>query len=86
MGKPREAGGKGRRKRVGGRARGSCGGAFEQTICWDCANAVLGCSWSRSYTPVEGWDAVPTKVHRQEGPPMDSYLVRSCPEFRRDRR
>lgn len=49
------------------------------TLCWECANANCGCSWSQSFKPVEGWVAIPTysKVFR-------SYIVIECPEFDRD--
>ena len=58
------------------------------TICWDCKNAVLGCSWSKNFEPVEGWKAVPTKLsagdHNDET--IDSFDVRECPEFVPDER
>lgn len=56
-----------------------------QSLCWDCQNACGGCSWSRSFTPVEGWEARPTKIKlipNKEGLEYtDSYHVISCPEF-----
>lgn len=42
------------------------------TLCWVCQNCFGGCSWSRDYTPVEGWKAKKTP---------NSYLVLSCPSF-----
>ena len=51
-----------------------------KTICWKCANAVpdpvnnIGCSWSREFKPVEGWEAIQKK---------NSYNVWKCPEFKR---
>ncbi len=48
----------------------------KETLCWTCQNACGGCSWSRSFTPVEGWEAKPTKNEQ-----TDSYRVISCPEF-----
>jgi hypothetical protein len=55
--------------------------AKQMTLCWQCANAVpnnetgRGCSWSRSFKPVPGWDA-------NDGERSTvSYHVRSCPEF-----
>lgn len=61
------------------------------SICWKCRNAVpagrYGCSWSRSFHPVEGWDAKPTLIkntsHRK-GLGMthsNSFRVRKCPRF-----
>ena len=49
----------------------------EMTLCWDCANACTdGCSWSKSFIPVEGWDAVEMHIGRDP-----SYLVKECPKF-----
>ena len=50
-----------------------------QTLCWDCANACVGCSWSRQFLPVKGW-----KATRTYGKTFDSYIVHECPEFVRD--
>jgi len=59
------------------------------TLCWDCANALGGCSWSKSFTPVEGWTAIRHKRRynndKNEGRlDCDSYKVIDCPEFIRD--
>lgn len=53
------------------------------TLCWECDNAYGGCSWSRNFTPVEGWDAqYVRRVYKSKGVyVMDSYEVRNCPEF-----
>lgn len=42
------------------------------SLCWDCQNACCGCSWSRSFEPVEGWEARPSG---------DSFFVINCPQF-----
>ncbi len=57
-----------------------------ETLCWTCKNAVLGCSWSKNFTPVEGWEAVPTKVrgNLELDEWLDSYLVISCPKYIED--
>ena len=59
------------------------GTAYSQTLCWDCINAVPngehGCEWSRSFKPVEGWNAVVDKFHENAG-----VTVLSCPKFERD--
>lgn len=71
------------------------------TLCWKCANACGGCSWSdMSFTPVKGWKAVPTKIwvdhspkySRREGKRKDRYMRRidsfrviECPEFVSDK-
>ena len=55
------------------------------TLCWCCAKATTGgCSWSRSFIPVEGWEATSTII--KEGAPRlsHSYKVHSCPEFVED--
>lgn len=56
------------------------------TLCWTCQNACGGCSWSdRSFTPVEGWDAVPTVLHaKHTGERVDSFLVKECPQYKAD--
>lgn len=60
------------------------------TLCWDCANYCGGCSWSRNFTPVEGWSA---NLHRSDRynhgkliGVTESYEVISCPEFVSDSR
>lgn len=49
------------------------------TLCWECANALCGCSWSQRFEPVPGWVATPTY---NKG--IQSYIVTECPEFDRD--
>ena len=58
----------------------------KETLCWTCKNAVCGCSWSKSLTPVDGWDAIPTKVrgNAELDEWLDSFLVVSCPEYEED--
>jgi hypothetical protein len=58
----------------------------EQTLCWRCKNTYADkCCWFKDFTPVPGWDAVPTKlsaVSEARVPRyVDSYLVRRCPNF-----
>ena len=56
------------------------------TLCWDCKNATNnGCEWSRSFKPVEGWNAVPSAilVGGANDKYTDSYLVLECPKFER---
>lgn len=51
---------------------------YVYSLCWSCINAVPnshhGCSWSRKFEPVEGWEA-------QYDILKDSYKVLSCPLF-----
>ena len=62
-------------------------------LCWDCANACGGCEWSDHLEPVPGWDASPTsRVLKVGGKGKGgtrveaSFVIRSCPKFRRDTR
>lgn len=57
------------------------------TLCWSCQNASCGCSWSRWYEPVDGWDAEKTIIlSGNEYPDIESYLVKKCPEYIKDRK
>jgi hypothetical protein len=61
------------------------------TLCWGCQRATggkNGCSWSRGFRPVIGWDAIETKMKMQrtkggtwEKISIGSYVVLRCPEF-----
>ena len=62
--------------------------AYTQTKCFECQNAVptlkRGCSWSRNFEPVQGWEAIPTTVgmgHKR----VPSYVVINCPSYIPDR-
>jgi len=57
-------------------------------LCWNCKHACGGCSWSRNFTPVEGWTAAPTVINverTRRGKPfvrsIASYDIQSCPQF-----
>lgn len=52
----------------------------KETLCWTCKNACGGCSWSQSFTPVEGWDATETVLKCAEGEET-SYFVSGCPLY-----
>lgn len=56
-----------------------------ETLCWTCKKATGGCSWSKSFTPIEGWKAIPTKVkindRSRRGDETDSFDIYECPEF-----
>lgn len=61
----------------------------KMTLCWDCANACGGCSWSSEFRPVDGWEATPTrvKVYRWKYggiKEVDSFHVTKCPLFKDD--
>ena len=53
---------------------------WTDTLCWSCSKACGECSWSRSLTPVEGWEAeeVSRSTNHNEFP---SYKVLECPEY-----
>lgn len=59
-----------------------------ETICWTCENALGDCSWHTSFTPVDGWDAIPTKIKGAfpDSPEIDSYCVLKCPNYRKEKR
>ena len=47
------------------------------TLCWDCKNSTTnGCEWAKSFTPVDGWKAIPSVAGTS-----DSYCVFECPKF-----
>ena len=50
------------------------------TLCWECKNACGGCSWSRHFIPVSGWDAEETTLKCLDGD-IKSFFVNSCPEY-----
>lgn len=58
------------------------------TLCWKCANACGGCSWSADFIPVDGWNAIPTIISANHGcglyADIESYIVKSCPRFKDD--
>ena len=47
--------------------------------CWKCKNCYGDCSWSSSFEPVVGWDAIQTILGNDI-----SYRIISCPEFDAD--
>ena len=50
--------------------------------CCTCKNFYNGCSWSRSFTPVDGWKANPTVItHGNRS--LESYEILYCPEYER---
>lgn len=51
------------------------------SLCQICARKVGTCSWERDFTPVPGWDAIPTTVLMQSGVREQSYRVLDCPLY-----
>ncbi len=56
-------------------------------LCWSCQKACGKCSWSRKVNPkpVQGWIAFPTRVFCSKGRYTDSYDIRFCPEYVKDK-
>lgn len=60
------------------------------TICWNCCKATGNCSWSKNFTPIDGWKAKKTILNlgysAYSGRPKKavSYIVKQCPEFEPD--
>lgn len=60
--------------------------------CWDCVNACGGCEWADRLEPVPGWDATPTQRVLKCGGGRGgtrieaSFVIHSCPKFRRETR
>lgn len=64
------------------------------TLCWKCKNAVpkisggkyiAGCSWSIKFEPVKGWTARKSVKQGRNGSFLESWNVKSCPEYEADR-
>ena len=49
-----------------------------ESLCFRCGNCLDGCSWSRSFVPVEGWRAEPNYINSDEA---ESYHVIECPLY-----
>lgn len=60
----------------------------KETLCWKCAKACGGCSWSsRAHKPVTGWTAERRDLYIQNSSvPVESYVVYDCPEYVSDGR
>lgn len=54
----------------------------KDSLCWNCKNSGGGCSWSKSFEPVEGWNAEKTLIKNSPYESYESYLVKECPEFK----
>ena len=56
---------------------------LKYSLCWTCRNACGGCSWSRDFQPVKGWEAVPT-YHISNGEHANSFHVYKCPLYKEE--
>ena len=56
---------------------------WNEQPCWDCKNACGGCSWSKNFTPVNGWvvEKVPFKSGLLDNSNDYTYKIFECPEF-----
>lgn len=64
----------------------------QANICFDCENAMGGCSWSAldpvtgkpQFKPVPGWTATPAVLQAKNGSyqyKWDTYSITACPQF-----
>lgn len=52
--------------------------------CWSCTKYAGGCSWSREFKPVPGWEAEPRTYGarpKYKVPEVNSYEIVACPEY-----
>lgn len=49
----------------------------KEQLCFSCKNACGNCSWSKNFTPVEGWTAEKIVLPRE----VETYAIYSCPEY-----
>lgn len=54
---------------------------FTVQPCCTCCKAIGGCSWSRDFEPVKGWEAIPTIIHQSNSADIHSYAILQCPEY-----
>ena len=52
------------------------------TLCWSCKNCTGGCSWSKKFEPVRGWEATKTFIASDKS---NSYMVHMCPKYEIDK-
>lgn len=58
--------------------------------CWSCTKYAGGCSWTRKFEPIPGWDAVPTvksgscRGNGVKYAAIETYEIRHCPEYEDD--
>lgn len=53
---------------------------YEQ-ICWTCKKCIGGCSWSRDFIPIEGWDAELDTHTRVDANDSITYKIYDCPQY-----
>lgn len=55
----------------------------KEQLCWSCKKCIFGCSWSRAFIPVPGWDADKEYHTRRDAHAVVTYKIYDCPEFER---
>lgn len=55
---------------------------LEQPCC-TCRKFCGGCSWSKDFTPVDGWKAIPTIIHHGDNRDIPSFKIMFCPKYER---
>lgn len=57
-------------------------------LCWTCARACGGCSWSADFTPVKGWTAKKVTMYVDRGEyethRTETYKITACPLYKDD--
>ena len=54
-----------------------------EQLCWSCDKCISGCSWSRDFVPVPGWDADADYHTRSDARDIKTYKIYDCPEFKK---
>ena len=58
---------------------------YKTQLCWTCARACGGCSWSANFQPVKGWTATKTIMNVDRGAyekrRIKTYKIRACPLY-----
>lgn len=55
-----------------------------ESLCFGCKKAVCGCSWSKYFKPVDGWNAEKVKLNISKEKTINTYQVKACPLFESD--
>lgn len=59
-------------------------------LCWNCkrtgaCKGVKPCPWAAAFKPVKGWEATPTVIRELDGTKVESYDIKACPLFIKDK-
>lgn len=50
-------------------------------LCFRCDKACGGCSWSKSFAPIPGWTAEPSRICVGIDNFVETWHITDCPEF-----